>query len=50
MVRSTTSSPACRTRKVKTSGIDLSLDYLFPNSPYGQFGLSMQGTYVTRYD
>lgn len=36
--------------KVKTSGIDLSLDYLFPNSPYGQFGLSMQGTYVTRYD
>ncbi|MCQ4319747.1 TonB-dependent receptor [Stutzerimonas stutzeri] len=35
---------------VKTSGVDLSFDYLFPTSAYGQFGLSMQGTYVTRYD
>ena len=36
--------------KVKTSGIDVSLDYRFPNTPYGQFGLGLQGTYVTRYD
>jgi iron complex outermembrane receptor protein len=36
--------------KVKTNGIDLSLDYRFPGTPYGQFGLSMQGTYVNRYD
>ncbi|WAH61484.1 TonB-dependent receptor [Pseudomonas silvicola] len=36
--------------KVKTSGIDVSLDYRFPDSPYGQFGLGLQGTYVTRYD
>ncbi len=36
--------------KVKTNGIDLSFDYLFPNSAYGQFGLSMQSTYVNRYD
>ncbi|YCH28630.1 TonB-dependent receptor [Pseudomonas sp. D2-5] len=35
---------------LKTSGVDLSLDYRFPNSPYGQFGLSMNGTYLTRYD
>jgi len=36
--------------KVKTSGIDVTLDYRFPNTPYGQFGLGLQGTYVTRYD
>ncbi|EPN38240.1 TonB system transport protein, partial [Pseudomonas syringae pv. actinidiae ICMP 19096] len=35
---------------VKTSGVDVSLDYRFPNTPYGQFGLGMTGTYVTRYD
>lgn len=35
---------------VKTNGVDLSLDYRFPNSPYGQFGVSMSGTYVARYD
>ncbi|NMY37852.1 MULTISPECIES: TonB-dependent receptor [Pseudomonas] len=35
---------------VKTSGIDVSMDYRFPNTPYGQFGLGLQGTYVTRYD
>ncbi|WP_213941281.1 TonB-dependent receptor [Pseudomonas sp. dw_612] len=35
---------------VKTSGIDVSLDYRFPNTPYGQFGLGLQGTYVDRYD
>ena len=26
------------------------MDYRFPNTPYGQFGLGLQGTYVTRYD
>ena len=36
--------------KVKTSGVDLSLDYRFPASRYGQFGLDLQGTYVSRYD
>lgn len=36
--------------KVKTSGVDLSLDYRFPESAYGQFGLGLQGTYVSRYD
>ncbi|UZE10050.1 TonB-dependent receptor [Pseudomonas sp. B21-053] len=35
---------------VKTSGVDVSLDYRFPNTPYGQFGLGLQGTYVDRYD
>jgi iron complex outermembrane receptor protein len=36
--------------KVKTNGVDVSLDYLFPNTPYGQFGANLQGTYVDRYD
>ena len=35
---------------VKTSGVDVSVDYKFPNTPYGQFGLGLQGTYVSRYD
>ena len=35
---------------VKTSGVDVTLDYKFPNTPYGQFGLGLQGTYVSRYD
>ncbi|WP_324831657.1 TonB-dependent receptor [Pseudomonas saxonica] len=35
---------------VKTSGVDVSMDYKFPNTPYGQFGLGLQGTYVSRYD
>ncbi|MDE1165370.1 MAG: TonB-dependent receptor [Pseudomonas sp.] len=35
---------------VKTSGVDVSLDYRFPNTPFGQFGLGLQGTYVSRYD
>jgi iron complex outermembrane receptor protein len=35
---------------VKTNGIDASLDYRFPNTPYGQFGLTLQGTLVNRYD
>lgn len=35
---------------VKTSGVDVSLDYRFPNTPFGQFGLGLQGTYVDRYD
>ena len=35
--------------KVKTSGVDLSLDYRFPASRYGS-GLDLQGTYVSRYD
>ncbi len=35
---------------VKTSGIDVSLDYRFPLTPIGQFALDLQGTYVTRYD
>ena len=36
--------------KVKTSGVDVTLDYRFPATAYGNFGLSMQGTYVDRYD
>jgi iron complex outermembrane receptor protein len=36
--------------KVKTSGIDVSFDYRFPESTLGQFGANLQGTYVTRYD
>jgi iron complex outermembrane receptor protein len=36
--------------KVKTSGVDVSLDYRFPESSLGNFGLTLQGTYVTRYD
>lgn len=35
---------------VKTSGVDVNLDYRFPNTPYGQFGLNLTGTYVNRYD
>ncbi|WP_233630984.1 MULTISPECIES: TonB-dependent receptor [unclassified Pseudomonas] len=36
--------------KVKTSGVDVSFDYRFPQTPWGQFGANLQGTYVTRYD
>lgn len=36
--------------KVKTNGVDVTLDYRFPTSPYGQFGLTLQGTVVNRYD
>ena len=35
---------------VETNGVDVSLDYRFPNTPYGQFGLGLQGTYVDEYD
>lgn len=35
---------------VKTNGVDVSLNYQFPNTPYGQFGVGMTGTYVDRYD
>uniref|UniRef100_A0A7C2BFU7 TonB-dependent receptor n=1 Tax=Pseudomonas graminis TaxID=158627 RepID=A0A7C2BFU7_9PSED len=35
---------------VDTNGVDVSLDYRFPNTPYGQFGLGLQGTYVDAYD
>ncbi|MFY1663367.1 TonB-dependent receptor [Pseudomonas sp. Pseu.R1] len=35
---------------VKTNGVDVTLNYLFPNTPYGQFGLGLTGTYVDRYD
>ncbi|WP_433589756.1 TonB-dependent receptor [Pseudomonas koreensis] len=35
---------------VETNGVDVSLDYRFPNTPYGQFGLGLQGTYVDSYD
>ncbi|WP_297838390.1 TonB-dependent receptor [Pseudomonas sp.] len=35
---------------VKTSGIDATMAYQFPNTPFGQFGLDLAGTYVTRYD
>ena len=35
---------------VKTNGVDVTLDYRFPNTPYGQFGLGLTGTYVNRYD
>ena len=36
--------------KVKTSGVDVSVDYRFPETALGQFGANLQGTYVTRYD
>ncbi|WP_080271839.1 TonB-dependent receptor [Pseudomonas syringae] len=36
--------------KVKTSGVDVSVDYRFPETALGQFGTNLQGTYVTRYD
>jgi iron complex outermembrane receptor protein len=36
--------------KVKTNGVDVTLDYRFPNTPIGQFGLNLQGTYTDRYD
>ena len=29
---------------VKTSGVDVSMDYKFPNTPYGQFGLGLPAT------
>ncbi|WP_213876368.1 TonB-dependent receptor [Pseudomonas sp. dw_358] len=35
---------------LKTSGIDVSTNYRFPQTAIGQFGLDLQGTYVTRYD
>ncbi|WP_416423554.1 TonB-dependent receptor [Pseudomonas sp. App30] len=35
---------------VKTSGIDVNLNYRFPQTTIGQFGLDLTGTYVTRYD
>lgn len=35
--------------KVKTNGVDVSLDYRFPESRLGQFGTNLQGTYVDRY-
>ncbi|WP_311971340.1 TonB-dependent receptor [Pseudomonas baltica] len=35
---------------LKTSGVDVSLNYRFPQTSVGQFGLDLQGTYVTRYD
>ncbi|MBF7141746.1 MULTISPECIES: TonB-dependent receptor [Pseudomonas] len=35
---------------LKTSGVDVSLNYRFPATPFGQFGLDLQGTYVNRYD
>ncbi|KAA5840990.1 TonB-dependent receptor [Pseudomonas chlororaphis] len=36
--------------KLKTSGVDVSLDYRLPATAWGEFGLGLQGTYVTRYD
>lgn len=36
--------------KVKTNGVDVSLEYRFPGSPLGQFAVGLQGTYVNRYD
>ncbi|QUE91797.1 TonB-dependent receptor [Pseudomonas sp. SCA2728.1_7] len=36
--------------KIKTNGVDVSFDYRLPSTPYGNFGIGLQGTYVTRYD
>jgi iron complex outermembrane receptor protein len=36
--------------KVKTNGVDVSIDYRFPVTSFGAFGLGLQGTYVDRYD
>ncbi len=35
---------------VKTQGFDLGLAYRLPKTDYGNFGFSIDGTYVTQYD
>ena len=35
--------------KVKTNGVDVSIDYRFPMTSFGAFGLGLQGTYVDRW-
>ncbi|HBZ08104.1 MAG TPA: TonB-dependent receptor [Massilia sp.] len=36
--------------QVKTRGVDLSLLYRLPRSPIGNFSVSLDGTYVNKYD
>ncbi len=36
--------------KIKTNGVDVSFDYRLPSTPYGNFGIGLQGTYVSRYE
>jgi iron complex outermembrane receptor protein len=36
--------------EVKTRGVDLSLLWRLPKNPWGNFSLTMDGTYVDRYD
>jgi iron complex outermembrane receptor protein len=36
--------------EIKTRGLDLSALWRLPRNPYGNFTLSMDGTYVNRYD
>ncbi|MCX8005857.1 MAG: TonB-dependent receptor, partial [Burkholderiaceae bacterium] len=35
--------------KIRTSGIDVTLAYRFPRGPMGSFAVSLEGTYVTKY-
>jgi iron complex outermembrane receptor protein len=35
---------------LKTEGIDLSFSYRFPRTPYGQFGIRSDSTFVTKYE
>ncbi len=36
--------------QVKTRGVDLALLYRLPRSPIGNFSISLDGTYVNKYD
>lgn len=36
--------------KVNTSGVDISTSYQFPKSSLGNFSVSLDGTYVTKFD
>jgi iron complex outermembrane recepter protein len=35
---------------VKTSGFDVSFAYRFPTTSYGRFGISLDGTYILKYE
>jgi iron complex outermembrane receptor protein len=36
--------------ETKTAGVDLTLAHRFPKSAYGQWSVSLEGTYVNKYD
>lgn len=35
---------------LRTQGVDLSVNYTWPSANYGRFGLSLDGTYVRKYE